>query len=222
MRVGILSRVRLLSEAIAAAFAVRNPALEIVVARTIPELDRLARAGGGLELVIVDVLQPIDLAEIRQFHCDFPDLPLLALGIREHEGEIIAHGRAGFSCYLRREDGIDSLCAAVEDALEGRLSCSPEIAAAMMRALFGRGPIPVPRAATPLTRRENEVARLVSRALSNKEIARELELSESTVKHHVHAVLGKFGVATRSQLMRNMREDLWPAAAAARSGGERV
>jgi DNA-binding NarL/FixJ family response regulator len=162
--------------------------------------------------VIVDVLQPIDLDEIRQFHSDFPALPLLALGIREAESEVINHGSAGFSCYLRREDGIDSLCGAVADALEGRLSCSPEIAAAMMRALFRQGPIPVLRVSAPLTRREHEVARLVSRAHSNKEIARELSLSESTVKHHVHAILGKFGVSTRSQLMRNMREDLWQAA----------
>jgi FixJ family two-component response regulator len=50
---------------------------------------------------------------------------------------------------------------------------------------------------------------ILKRVLSNKKIARELSLSESTVKHHVHSILGKFGIGTRGQLMRNMREDLW-------------
>lgn len=88
----------------------------------------------------------------------------------------------------------------------------------MMRALFRRTSPKPARAPTPLSRREHEVARLVSHALSNKEIARELELSESTVKHHVHSILHKFGVSTRGQLSRTMRDDIWGEAAARRSG----
>jgi DNA-binding NarL/FixJ family response regulator len=101
----------------------------------------------------------------------------------------------------------------------GRLNCSPEIAAAIMRGLFRNGPVPIPQPAAALTRREDEVAQLVSRALSNKEIARELRLSESTVKHHVHSILSKFGLSTRGQLMRNMRRDAWAQDSTARSHG---
>jgi DNA-binding NarL/FixJ family response regulator len=209
MRIGILTRVRLLSDALATSLSARNHDIESISVRTIAELGRLADGAPRLQLVLVDAIQPIDLDAIRDFHRDYPDLPLLALGLREHEADIIAHGNAGFSCYLRREDGMETLCQSVEDALAGRLNCSPEIAAAMMRALFRRGPIPVQKAGVPLTRRENQVAALVGHALSNKEIARELALSESTVKHHVHSILSKFGISTRGQLMRNMREDVW-------------
>ena len=45
--------------------------------------------------------------------------------------------------------------------------------------------------------------------LSNKEIAGQLVLSESTVKHHVHAVLGKLRLNSRFQLMRRARDDIW-------------
>jgi DNA-binding NarL/FixJ family response regulator len=208
-----------LGEAIALALAARDPKLEVVPARHIEDLNELARQQPPLELVIVDTTQALDLHAVRTFHRDHPDLPLLALGLREREAEIVAHGSAGFTCYLRREDGLDRLCVIVQDAVAGRLNCSPEIAAAIMRALFRSGPVPLPQTAAPLTRREYEVAQLVTRALSNKEIARELALSESTVKHHVHSILAKLGVSTRGQLMRNMRQEMWPEEQRARTLG---
>lgn len=207
----ILTSVRLLGEAIALALAGREPGVDAIVVRRLEDLRSLVRENPPLQLVIVDTSQPFDLEAIRNFHLECPDLPLLALGLREHEADIVAHGSAGFSCYLCRDDGLDRLCVIVHDAIEGRLNCSPEIAAAIMRALFRNGPVPVPTVSAALTRREYEVAQLVARALSNKEIARELALSESTVKHHVHSILSKMGAATRGQLMRSMREDLWPA-----------
>lgn len=216
MRVAILTPVRLLGEAIGLALSAREPNLKPIVVRRLDVLHALASDKPALDLVIVDTSQAFDLEAIRGFHRDWPDLPLLALGLREQEAEIVAHGSAGFTCYLCRDDGLDRLCVIVRDAVEGRLSCSPEIAAAIMRALFRNGPMPVPTASAPLTRREYEVAQLVSRALSNKEIARELALSESTVKHHVHSILSKMGASTRGQLMRTMREDLWASEPPAR------
>ncbi|MFN7398277.1 MAG: LuxR C-terminal-related transcriptional regulator [Sandaracinobacter sp.] len=213
---------RLLSEVVSAAFAssLSSRRIELVTVRTIDELQKVARCGPSLDLVVVDAIHAVNLEAIRNFHVERPDLPLLALGVREHGADIIAHGNAGFTSFVRREDGIERLCEAVEDVLAGRLTCSPEIAAAMMRALFRRGPIPVHTAGVPLTRRENDVALLVARGLSNKEIARELSLSESTVKHHVHVILSKFGVGTRGQLMRNLNNDLWRDGAPLQVGGE--
>ena len=211
MRVGILSRVRLLSESLSISICAHDCGIQVVTARTVAELASLAIDEPALDLALIDVVQTIDLDAIRDFHRDHPRLPLVAVGVRDHEADIIAHGNAGFSGYVGREDGVEQLCSAINDARAGRLNCTPEIAAAMMRALFRRNPAPAPSSSssTPLTRRESEVATLVGRALSNKEIARQLRLSESTVKHHVHSILGKFGVVTRGQLMQNMREDLW-------------
>ena len=61
-----------------------------------------------------------------------------------------------------------------------------------------------------LTRREREVARLVARGLSNKEVARELGLSSGTVKLHLHRIFQKLGVKGRSSLRGHER---WLAAA---------
>jgi DNA-binding NarL/FixJ family response regulator len=209
MRVGILTPVRLLGEAVAEALRTRDADMHVDVVRKLDLLRALAGGERALTLVIVDTTVRVALDEIRAFHVEFPALPLLALGLQEHEAEIIAHGCAGFACYLHREEGLDVLCARVVDARVGRLPCSPEIAAAMMRGLFRQGApeddIPLPL----LTKRENHVAGFVSRGFSNKEIARELTVSESTVKHHVHSILSKCRLSTRMQLMRRMRQNLW-------------
>jgi DNA-binding NarL/FixJ family response regulator len=59
-----------------------------------------------------------------------------------------------------------------------------------------------------LTRREREVATLVCQGLANKEIARQLELSEGTVKIHTHAIYQKLGVRNRAGLLVSF-SSLW-------------
>ena len=66
-----------------------------------------------------------------------------------------------------------------------------------------------------LTRREGEVLKLIGQGMSNKEIARDLNLSLATVKHHVHHVLQKLGLPRRAQAMRRVREAPWIASSAA-------
>lgn len=209
MRIGVLTPVRLVGEGIAASLAALVPAFEVVTARDFPALRALVDGISPPRLVIVDVTQNVALPEVRAFHAEYPDLPLLALGLRERETEIVEHGRAGFAGYIRRDEGVEGLSRKVQDAVAGRLTCPPEIAAGIMRALFRAAPPPAACDFSSLTRREGDVARLVSRGLANKEIAHHLSLSESTVKHHVHAILAKLGVARRANLMRSMRDDPW-------------
>lgn len=209
MRIAILTPIRLIGEGIAASLRACDAGFEPAVVCEVRQLCALVESAAPPRLAIVDVTQAMPLDPIRAFHLDHPELPLLALGIREQDAEIIAHGSAGFIGYLRREDGLDQLRARVDDAVSGRLLCSPEIAAVIMRGLFLRGAQGPAARNADLTGREAQVAELVSRGLSNKEIARELDLSESTVKHHVHSVLGKVGVPSRFQLVRDARQNAW-------------
>lgn len=217
MRIAILTPIRLIGEGIAASLRACDAGFEPAVVCEVRELRALVASAAPPRLAIVDVTQAMPLEPIRAFHLDVPELPLLALGIREQDAEIIAHGSAGFIGYLRREDGLDQLRARVDDAVSGRLLCSPEIAAVIMRGLCSRGSLDPVARSVGLTLRETQVAELVSRGLSNKEIARAFDLSESTVKHHVHSILAKIGVPSRFQLVKEARQDAWQPGASRRA-----
>ena len=112
------------------------------------------------------------------------------------------NGRAGFSGYIGRDADVDTLYGAMWDVIAGRLACPAEISGGLLRALFrGVAPSEDPVGAA-LTTRERDIACYVGRGLSNKEIARELNLSVATVKHHVHNILGKLNVDRRTDVIR--------------------
>ena len=77
-------------------------------------------------------------------------------------------------------------------------------ATSLRDALKSTPPAPSPRvlddAACPLTARELEVAKLIARGLTNKQIAAELVIAEGTADRHVSNILGKLGFSTRAQV----------------------
>jgi ATP/maltotriose-dependent transcriptional regulator MalT len=86
----------------------------------------------------------------------------------------------------------------------------------LLRALFRKGPQSEESLYDPvLTRREREVLDLIGQGLSNKEIGTHLSLSVATVKHHVHKIFEKLGLARRADAMRRVRDSPWLARAAA-------
>ncbi len=162
------------------------------------------------QVVLIDVTQGIDLFDVRAIASDWPDVPLVALGLTEQRQEVIRVGRAGFAGYVARDASIDTLCNSLVEIVAGRLSCPAEISGGLLRALFR----PEPDATEPdrslaLTRRESEVLECLGRGFSNKEIANELCLSVATVKHHVHNVLEKLQLERRAQAMRRVRDAPW-------------
>lgn len=219
MEIAVVTPVRLIGEGVVAALRVSKGDYAATIFTDIAALRQALTAQPGFAAAIVDASRPLSLDTVRDFHVDFPQIVLLALGVRESERDIVAHGRAGFAGYIGREDGIERLHSRIEDTMAGRLCCPPEISAGIMLGLFerrsgwGDG-----TTADPLTPRESHVADLVSRGQSNKEIARELSLSESTVKHHVHAVLGKLHLSSRFQLLRGARDDIWGERSYRRAG----
>jgi two-component system nitrate/nitrite response regulator NarL len=91
-----------------------------------------------------------------------------------------------------------SLIDCVESVARGRKWIDPEL----MRCLVMAGRRP--QAASSLTARESDIAQLVSQGLRNKEIARQLHLSEGTVKMHLHHIYEKLGVGGRTRLALSM------------------
>ncbi len=80
-----------------------------------------------------------------------------------------------------------------EEAIEYALGTEPTTPAAPKRPTLGESP-------DPLTRREQEIAALIARGLTNRQIATELSISEHTVANHVAKILKKLDLHSRSQL----------------------
>lgn len=209
MNLLVLTPVRLLGDGLSACLASRT---DIRVCGVVTDLLmlRASLTASQVDIVLVDVTQGVDLYDIRSIAAEHSEIALVALGLTEQRQDVIRCGRAGFSGYVGRDATVESLCAALLDVMTGRLACPAEISSGLLRALFYGDQNRLPESAGQcLTRREEEVLALLGQGLSNKEIARELELSVATVKHHVHHVLDKLKLQRRSQAMRRVREAPW-------------
>ncbi|MDM0085099.1 response regulator transcription factor [Variovorax sp. J31P179] len=208
MKFLLVTPVRLLGDGLSACVRGRTNLELIAVVRDLAAL-REALLAGVPDLVLIDATQGVDALDVREIAMQWPDVPLVALGLLEQRQQVIRCGRAGFVGYVSRDAGADALCGALEDVVAGRLTCSAEISGGLLRALFQARRDAVPDAQDALTRREGEVLALIGRGMSNKEIARELVLSVATVKHHVHHVLDKLKFQRRAQAMRHVRDAPW-------------
>lgn len=209
MRISIVTPIRLLADGLALHFKATDEFTVVHVSDTLSDLDALLRTE-DVGLVLVDTTQIADLEEIRLLALGHPEIVLVALGLRDQRQDVIRCGRAGFSGYVCRDCTADDLVKAMQDAVSGKLSCPEEVSGNLLRALFQGVPAPtLPPISETLTRRETDVMHLISRGYTNKEIARDLKLSVSTVKHHVHNVLDKMHLPRRTHVMRQVREQPW-------------
>jgi NarL family two-component system response regulator LiaR len=101
--------------------------------------------------------------------------------------------KAGAIGYLLKTTDADELCEAIRAAAAGQVRLAPEAAARLMRE------VRVPESPEALTERETEVLKLIAHGKANKQIARELFIGEATIKSHVHSILSKLNVSSRTQ-----------------------
>jgi DNA-binding NarL/FixJ family response regulator len=163
-------------------------------------LDRLAilAAADALpDVVLMDLLMPrLDgIAATAALKARYPDVEVVALTSFIEEEKVHAALAAGAAGYLLKDAEADEIAAAVRAAHRGEVHLDPAVAARLVRSL--RSPAPPP--AEALTEREREVLALVGRGAANKAIARQLGISERTARTHVSNILGKLGLASRTQ-----------------------
>lgn len=107
--------------------------------------------------------------------------------------------RAGVNAILSREVTDDELHLALLAADAGLVLLHPSSALSLIRQSFHQGPPRLSGFVEPLTAREQEILRLMSEGLGNKAIARQLKISDHTVKFHISSILGKFSVNSRTE-----------------------
>ena len=139
-----------------------------------------------------------------------PRSRVLMLTVSEDSQDLAAALRNGAQGYLLKTIDGDLLAQAIRRAAQGEPVVSPELMGKLVAAFQSQGapsaasPVPAPEVAatdsgTPLSPREEEVLREIARGMSNKEIARVLDIAETTVKIHVQHILRKLGLTSRVQ-----------------------
>jgi DNA-binding NarL/FixJ family response regulator len=161
------------------------------------------------DIVFLDVSMPDGLRLIHDLHMVVPDAAVVATAVAETDGEIVACAEAGVAGFVTRDQSLAEAVRVLESIARGESPCSPRTAAALLRrvAVLSAQRKP-PRPPDGLTPRECEIAGLIARGRSNKEIARELCIEISTVKNHVHHMLEKLGVRGRAEAGARVRAHL--------------
>ncbi len=150
------------------------------------------------DVVVMDLVMPRmeGVEAIRQIRETNPDVKIIVLTSFADDDKMLAAVKAGATGYLLKDAKPQELSDAIRAANRGEALVHPAVAARLMREVAARD------SASPahsLTARELEVLRLVARGLPNKQIARELEIAEKTVKTHVSNILQKLDLHDRTQ-----------------------
>src|SRR5438874_10091517 len=179
--------------------------------------EAVEKAGQALpDVVLMDIARPRSsgIEACRAMKEAAPSTKIVMLTISDEEEDLFEAIRAGASGYLLKDIPLDEVSEAVRAVHGGQSLISPAMAGKLLTefATLARRTeeervqqVPPPK----LTDRETEVLKLVAKGMNNREIARELFISEHTVKNHVRNILEKLQIHSRMEaVMIALRDKL--------------
>jgi len=137
-------------------------------------------------------------------HC--PEMKIVMLTVSEASEDIARALKLGAKGYVLKGVGSRGLAEVIETVASGESYVSPALSARLIAGLSAPDPEDRPDPMAELTDREQEVLNLVASGLSNKRVARELDLHEKTVKHHMTRILSKLKVTNRTEAALALRD----------------
>ena len=200
--------------------AVVREGLEAILS-TIPHISVVGLASHGKEaiemveehhpeIVIMDLNMPVmnGVQATRHIRIHHPDVDVLVLTTYAEDAWVFDAIRAGASGYLLKDTRREDLVKAIEGTAQGRKHLDPEVAGKLMAHIAKEEPSerrsdtltesPQPLL-EPLSHREKEILRLLTKGLSNPEIGEQLQLAAGTVRNYVSEILTKLDVSDRTQ-----------------------
>jgi len=150
------------------------------------------------QVVLMDLRMPVmdGVSAIREIKENQPGVQVLVLTTYDTDADILPAVEAGATGYLLKDCTRETLFQAIRAAARGESVLAPTVAARLM------GQIRTPTE-DKLSEREIEVLQLVAEGASNKEIAKNLHISQATVKSHLINIFNKLGVSDRTAAVTN-------------------
>ncbi len=152
------------------------------------------------DVVLMDLLMPnMDgVTAIGRIKAELPEIEIVTMTSFIEEEKVTSALEAGASGYVLKDADAEEVAAAVRAAYAGEVHLDPAVARLLAQRMRDRKS-PKDELAEPLTEREKDVLRLLGQGMSNKEIGATLFITERTARTYVSNILGKLGLASRTQ-----------------------
>jgi two-component system, NarL family, response regulator DevR len=151
-------------------------------------------------VIILDSIQSALSPGVCQLRSEKSHLKLLLIAMEDDEKHFLSAIRSGALGYVLQEASAVDVVSAVRAVAQGDAVCPPHLVKVLfdyVRSDAQNNSKVRPSARLSLTRREQQLIPLISRGLTNKQIASHFSLSEQTIKNHIHRILRKVGVEDR-------------------------
>ena len=151
------------------------------------------------DIILLDLRMPElgGLDVLPALRKELPNIPVVMLTTSNDESDLIKALRSGAQGYLLKDMEPEELVAALRDIEKGKNVVAADLTDALARMVQGETPLDDEGPFKELTPRETEILCLLAEGQSNKLIARNLGISDGTVKLHVKAILRKLSIHSR-------------------------
>lgn len=162
-------------------------------------IELVARLRPALAVISTGFRDPSGLDVARHAHAASPETAIVLLARADDTESLVEGFRAGVTGFVRSDVGRLELLSSLGRALAGESVIDPAAAAQLIMRMAAESELPARSMPDALTPRETEIIRLVAQGHTNREIATRLIVAVGTIKVHVEHILGKLGVADRTQ-----------------------
>ncbi len=152
------------------------------------------------DVILMDLLMPnMDgVTAIGRIKAELPETEIVTMTSFIEEEKVTAALEAGASGYVLKDAEADEVAQAIRAAFAGEVHLDPAVARLLAQRMRTRKD-PAESLVEPLTDREKDVLRLLGQGMSNKDIGAQLFITERTARTYVSNILGKLGLASRTQ-----------------------
>lgn len=155
------------------------------------------------DVILMDIQMPdLDgVAATKEILGEWPEARVIILTMYRQDRYVFEAIKVGARGYLLKDSGADDLVAAVRKVAEGETLLSPELAASILDEFhkFSDLPSHPEHELSGLTEREEDILRLLTKGMSNQEIANSLEVSEKTVRNRLSEIFSKLRLNNRTE-----------------------